>query len=199
MVRCTVTIGVMPTEFTLTELSRVADVTPRTIRYYIAQGLLPSPAAAGTAARYSEDHLERLRAIKKLQSANMPLSDIRALLGRGDYALHSAAGAQRSEPGNSAVDYISAILDGRPLSRAAPIPASSAPPPASMPEPLKMPAVPAAPNQRSPQATAPDRGTWERIALHPDIELNVRRPLSRLQNKRVERLITIARQLLEEE
>ncbi|HEX5590121.1 MAG TPA: hypothetical protein VFX65_07530, partial [Candidatus Limnocylindrales bacterium] len=43
------------------------------------------------------------------------------------------------------------------------------------------------------------RSQWDRIALTPDIELHVRRPLRRLDNKRVERLITIARQVLGEE
>jgi DNA-binding transcriptional MerR regulator len=181
----------MPTEFTLNELAKLADVTPRTIRYYIAQGLLPSPTAAGTAARYSEDHLDRLRAIKRLQSAHMPLAEIRALLRRGEYALQSVADAMRSEPTNSAADYISEVLNQYTHARRAPTTApSAAPPQASMP----LPNLPAPAS-----ASEPNRGTWERIALHPDIELHVRRPLGRLQNKRVERLISIARQLLEEE
>ena len=47
--------------------------------------------------------------------------------------------------------------------------------------------------------TVGDRSQWERIVLAPDIELHVRRPLSRIQNKRVDRLLTIAREILEEE
>ncbi len=43
------------------------------------------------------------------------------------------------------------------------------------------------------------RSQWDRIALAPDIELHVRRPLARRQNRMVERLIALARQLLEEE
>ncbi len=43
------------------------------------------------------------------------------------------------------------------------------------------------------------RSQWEHIALAPDIELHVRRPLSRIQNRRVERLLAIARALLEED
>ncbi len=49
------------------------------------------------------------------------------------------------------------------------------------------------------QRPSVDRSQWERIALAPDVELHVRRPLSRLQNKRVDRLVTIARELLEED
>jgi hypothetical protein len=46
---------------------------------------------------------------------------------------------------------------------------------------------------------APTRSQWDRIVLAPDIVLHVRRPLSRLQNRAVDRLIGVARQLLEEE
>ena len=51
-----------------------------------------------------------------------------------------------------------------------------------------------------PTTTEPisDRSQWDRVRLTPDIELHIRRPLSRLQNKRVDRLIAIARELLEE-
>ncbi len=45
----------------------------------------------------------------------------------------------------------------------------------------------------------PDRSQWDRVSLTPDVELHVRRPLTRSQNKRVERLIAIARELLEED
>ena len=44
-----------------------------------------------------------------------------------------------------------------------------------------------------------DRSQWERIVLAPDVELHIRRPLARAQNKQVDRLVTIARELLEEE
>jgi hypothetical protein len=44
-----------------------------------------------------------------------------------------------------------------------------------------------------------DRSQWERIALSPDIELHVRRPLTRAHQKGVDRLVTIARELLEED
>ena len=48
-------------------------------------------------------------------------------------------------------------------------------------------------------ATSIERSQWERIVLAPDVELHLRRPLSRSQNKQVDRLVTIARELLEEE
>ena len=40
-----------------------------------------------------------------------------------------------------------------------------------------------------PRAPVSDRAQWERIALTPDIEVHVRRPLSREDNRRVEKLL----------
>ena len=44
----------MPTdqEYTLQELATIAGVTPRTVRYYISVGLLPSPGQVGPSTRY---------------------------------------------------------------------------------------------------------------------------------------------------
>ena len=66
----------MPT-YSLKELSRLADVTPRTIRFYIEQGLLPSPGQSGPSTRYTDEHFQLLRMIKKLQLAHFPLAEIR--------------------------------------------------------------------------------------------------------------------------
>jgi hypothetical protein len=49
-----------------------------------------------------------------------------------------------------------------------------------------------------PPLLEPTRSQWERISLAPDVELHVRRPLSRYQNRRVERLLEAARQILKE-
>jgi DNA-binding transcriptional MerR regulator len=74
--------------YSLTDLARLADVTPRTIRYYVSQGLLPSPDAAGPATRYGEGHLLRLRLIRRLQRDHLPLAEIRARLEQmGDEAV----------------------------------------------------------------------------------------------------------------
>jgi DNA-binding transcriptional MerR regulator len=72
----------MHTDYSLADLARLADVTPRTIRYYVAQGLLPSPDAAGPATRYSEGHLARLRLIRRMQRDHLPLAEIRERLER---------------------------------------------------------------------------------------------------------------------
>jgi len=59
------------------ELADAAGVSVRTIRYYIAEGLLPAPASSGRYARYSEDTLLLLRLIQQLKDAFLPLAEIR--------------------------------------------------------------------------------------------------------------------------
>src|SRR5512141_2063117 len=68
--------------YSIADLARLADVTPRTIRYYVSQGLLPSPEVPGPATRYGEGHLLRLRLIRRLQRDHLPLSEISGRLER---------------------------------------------------------------------------------------------------------------------
>ena len=171
-------------EYSLRDLADVAGVTPRTVRYYIGQGLLPAPGGAGPAARYGEGHLVRLRLVRQLQRQHLPLAEIRARLsGLDDESiLELQEVPETPRMAESAIDYIRTLMAG--TRQASPIP-TPAPAPREAPAP-------------TPALTAePDRSQWERISLTPDIELHIRRPLGRLQNKRVDRLIVIARQLLE--
>lgn len=64
--------------YTIGELAKCAGVTPRTVRYYCAEGLLPPPDVTGRYAAYSEKHLCRLRLIARLKSAYLPLSEIKS-------------------------------------------------------------------------------------------------------------------------
>jgi DNA-binding transcriptional MerR regulator len=100
----------MPDDYTLADLARLADVTPRTVRYYVAQGLLPSPEAAGPSTRYGDGHLARLRLIRRLQRDHLPLAEIRLRLERlGDDAVIatvSALDAVEPEPSREAGDTL---------------------------------------------------------------------------------------------
>ena len=62
--------------WTLAELAEETGLSPRTIRYYIARGLLDGPVVAGRRAAYTAAQLERLRAIKKLQARGKTLAEI---------------------------------------------------------------------------------------------------------------------------
>jgi hypothetical protein len=59
--------------------------------------------------------------------------------------------------------------------------------------------APASSTEGDPGAPPLERSQWERIALSPDVELHIRRPLTRAHQKGVDRLVTIARELLEED
>ncbi len=115
----------------------------------------------------------------------------------------------------SALDYIHALVGDQPADepadRSARAPALAAPMLFSTPQALSSEPFSPAPALMAPAPMAPaptpaapvkptlERSQWDRIELAPDVELHIRRPLGRLQNKRVERLIAIARQLLEED
>jgi DNA-binding transcriptional MerR regulator len=65
---------------TLAELTAAADVSVRTVRYYIAEGLLPPPEGSGPGSAYTQGHLDRLRLIQRLKEAYLPLKEIRRRL-----------------------------------------------------------------------------------------------------------------------
>ena len=195
--------------YSLSQLAALAGVSPRTVRFYVAQGLLRGPEAAGPATRYEEGHLARLRLIRRLQSQHLPLAEIRRRLeGLSDEQVVELLGsALPVEPAESALDYVRALLDQSrqaPAEQVAAAMPRAARAPASPPR-LAFPAGPSAaasaPSPQAAESTSPaaQRSQWERVSLGPDVELHVRRPLSRHQNKRVERLVAIARELLEEE
>jgi DNA-binding transcriptional MerR regulator len=173
-------------EYSLGELAKLADVTPRTVRFYIEQGLLPEPTSLGPKARYTDEHLERLLAIKKMQAAHLPLAEIRQQLRLAPPRFPAPAAQAPAPSPSEAIDYIQGVL-GRRSADSLPRVAASLPMPAP---PQSQPTVQSEPSTRS---------QWERISLDPDVELHVRRPLTRQNTKRVERLITIARQLFEED
>ena len=205
--------------YTIADLARLAGVTPRTVRYYVAQGLLPSPEAAGPGTRYSEGHLARLRLIRQLQREHLPLAEIRGRLASlGDEEVRALVGAQEeARPPAAPAQALAYVQDL--MARTGVQPRVSAAHEAAAPyraryEPIVPDAFPTRPAPGDPVAPSPepltpwpgdlrpmppDRSTWERHALSPDVELHVRRPLDRRTNKRVDQLIRIARELFEDE
>jgi len=192
--------GELDKVFDLNDLCQQGGVTTRTVRYYVQQGLLPSPGL-GAGARYGQGHLLRLRLIRRLQSEHLPLAEIRRRLeGLDDESvqrlLEASASADPASP-ISAVDYVRQVLgspttSGPPGLRPNPLPSS----PISHVGP---PAVPSPPGSGRVARPAADRAQWERIALTPDVEVHIRRPLSREDNRRVEKLLEKGRELFRSE
>jgi Ca-activated chloride channel family protein len=86
--------------YKLDELARAAGTSPRTVRYYVRRGLLPSPAFRGRDTTYGEEHLVRLRAIRRFQEAFFPLDAIAVELSRRSLAEleRIASGAEVPSP-----------------------------------------------------------------------------------------------------
>ncbi|MDQ3949432.1 MAG: MerR family transcriptional regulator [Gemmatimonadota bacterium] len=189
--------------YDLSELSAAAGVTPRTIRYYVQQGLLPSPGTRGPGTRYDRAHLDRLQLIRRLQREHLPLAEIRRRLDAlGDDGVREALSTSPEPPARaSALDYVRDLLarqSARTSSASTTKPGAPPPPPLAASAAMALHSgLAAEPTQALSQR--PSRSTWDRIPLAPDVELHIRRPLSREQNRQVERLIEAARDLFAEE
>ncbi len=70
-------------EWSLAELVDEAGIPARTVRYYIARGLLAGPRVAGRGAVYGPEHLARLREIRNLQRQGRMLAEIAQKLDDG--------------------------------------------------------------------------------------------------------------------
>jgi DNA-binding transcriptional MerR regulator len=64
---------------TVDQLARRAGTTTRNVRAFQTLGLLPRPTLRGRTGLYGPEHLDRLRAILRLQQAGFSLGALRAL------------------------------------------------------------------------------------------------------------------------
>ncbi|MFL5803789.1 MAG: MerR family transcriptional regulator [Roseiflexaceae bacterium] len=102
------------TLYTIGDLAELAGTTPRTIRYYTAEGLLPPPDTRGRYALYGQEHLDRLRLIARLKDAYLPLGEIKLRMeqlsgGEIRHLLADYAGQPAPTPA-SAAEYITQVL-----------------------------------------------------------------------------------------
>jgi DNA-binding transcriptional MerR regulator len=109
-------------EISLSELARSTGTERRTIRSYIAQGLMRGPNTVGRNASYGRYHLDRLRAIRVLRDEEglglpeirqrfLTLSeeDIASIANRLQGTDVAAASEEREAVGLSAVAYIRSL------------------------------------------------------------------------------------------
>lgn len=66
--------------YSIDELSALASVTPRTVRYYIAESLLDRPEGEKRGAHYLRRHLEQLLLIRRWTDAGLSLDRVRELI-----------------------------------------------------------------------------------------------------------------------
>src|SRR4029079_4621052 len=68
--------------FAVGDLADLGGVQRRTVRYYVQEGLLPTPHGVGRGNHYGPEHLERLLKVKTLQEGGRSLDEIRRLLNQ---------------------------------------------------------------------------------------------------------------------
>lgn len=125
----------------------------RTIRYYLAEGLIQTPEERrGTASVFSYLNLLQLLTVKKLQAEHLPIRKIRELVaGKSEPELETLLGVRGpSGKKTEAKRYLESLL----------APAPAAPPTqAATPPPQHLDASPA---------------SWQRVEIEPGLELHIR-------------------------
>lgn len=131
----------------------------RTIRYYMAEGLIQSPGEKqGTASLFSYLNLLQLLTVKKLQAEHLPIRKIRELVaGKSEQELELLLGvgsvAAKKTRDTDAKRYLESLL--APEAAAFPMETAAAPPPP-------------APQMREQSAS------WQRVEIEPGLELHIR-------------------------
>lgn len=209
---------------TIQELATSAEVTTRTIRYYVEQGVLPPPDR-GRPAEYTEEHRRILDLIRRLKAQYLPLEEIRDIVRRlnpgevEQFLRDTEAAAPPAEALSPATDYITSVL-GRSalrqqLKEQAPQLASPAvyahapaPPPAPVAARRAAPAQVAAAIAATGDAAAGDiaagavegpaagEETWQRIVLAPGVELQYQAGAAAGQKSAIARLVAAAKKIM---
>lgn len=133
----------------------------RTIRYYMAEGLIQTPGEKqGTASLFSYLNLLQLLTVKKLQAEHLPIRKIRELVaGKSEQELEMLLGvgsvAAKKSRETDAKRYLESLLapESAPFMKEA---AAAPPPPTSAPQILDQSA------------------SWQRIEIEPGLELHIR-------------------------
>jgi DNA-binding transcriptional MerR regulator len=164
------------TSYTIDELSEIVGIPIRTIRFYVSEGLLPGPGARGKAATYSEEHLLRLRLIRRLVEERVPLAEIRERLQgltvkdvRGLLASEERRSARLERVKQSPKEYIGALLDRARTRKAPPLDDSFS---AWAHQPDTLHGLFARHHRARSEPFAAE--TWRHITLEPGIELHIR-------------------------
>jgi DNA-binding transcriptional MerR regulator len=72
------------TQMTIGELADRTGLSRRNIRFYVQQGLLPTPYGYGRGSAYSEKHVDAVDRIHTLQAAGHSLAAIKRILSGQD-------------------------------------------------------------------------------------------------------------------
>ena len=179
------------------ELATRTSTSIRTIRYYLAAGILPSSGARGKAASYGEEHELRLRLVRRLVEQRVPLADIkerlvglsldelRALLAEEE--VHKSRLEQAAQAA-SPREYVATLMErGRTT-----LPAASLRRRAILQESTGA----VFPQRREPLPPPPDpprHEGWFRWQLAPGVELHVNQATHTRYRQLIDQLLRVAR------
>jgi len=173
----------------ISELARKANVSVRTIRFYIAEGLLPAPQPRGRFSIYDEDALLRLQAIRFLKDAFLPLREIRerlAGLSTGEVRELLSTLEQtptvRNTSNISAVDYIDQITERNQAPRA------KMAEPEKLFSPLMRRSIPIMPEPQP----VPLAEKWRHYRIAPGVIVLANDSMDRAAEKKLEELLKFA-------
>lgn len=89
--------------YTRGQLAKLADVHGETIRYYESVGLMPDPPRTPSGhRRYAQDHLARLRFIRRARELGFEIVQTRELIAMADGAIDCTR-AEKMARGNAAL------------------------------------------------------------------------------------------------
>ncbi len=178
--------------YTIEELGDATGITPRTIRYYTTEGILPPPESRGRYALYANEHLHRLQLIVRLKSAFLPLHAIKEQMegltyDEVAYLLNAATPASQDGEAETAIPTNLETIDPNEASnraflarvlvnrrtlnarRVTPLAPSTPVVPSEMSDGDKV-RLKSKDNQQGEE--------WRRISLMPGVELHVQTPIN---------------------
>lgn len=187
---------------TIEELAELTQTPVRTVRYYIAEKMLPGPGARGKGAAYTEEHLLRLRLIRRLTERREPLAEIRelmarvtddeirALLAEEDARAQTLETLEQATRAVSPKAYISALLEQARTAQKPEKPAKPAKPQAGRAS------YGVAPLQPPPLASGKPAmsSAWRHVELVPGVELHIEARAERRYRTLIDRLLRVSKE-----
>jgi len=145
------------TSLEIGQLATASGVTRRTIRYYVAIGLLPPGEGSGPRRYYSNAHINRLKLIRQFKDQFLPLEEIKRRMA--DWSDEQIA-LMTSEP----LPMEAAVPQGDEFPYAAQVCHDDAP----------SDCISKNYSFHSPPERSNPSTRWRRISLLPDLELHIR-------------------------
>lgn len=184
-------------KYSIDDLSELTGYSRRTIRYYIQEGLLDSPAGRGKGGFYFDSHLSQLKLIKQLQDKKMSLSSIFKYMER-DYESSKQIYNEYIKPAfelnMTEESFPAANRRADMMKRKMDIISKK-----ELPQ--KENIIPEKQDfffEKKVYDLAPEspRDVWVRYEITPGLEINIRRDIEEDQRRKIDDIIRIAREIL---